>query len=176
LATDAHKTLNVPYDCGVSVVAYPEAVRAAMGVRGAYLLRHATEPDPFDTVPEMSRRARGVPVWAALRSLGRSGVAALVDRLVGNAQALAAGISQIDGTEVLNDVVYTQVCVSFGADSRTEAVARELIADGAVWMSGSRWRDRAVLRISVSNWSTDDQDVATSLDAVRRAVAAVDHK
>jgi glutamate/tyrosine decarboxylase-like PLP-dependent enzyme len=175
-ATDAHKTLNVPYDCGVSVVAYPEAVRAAMGVRGAYLLRHATEPDPFDTVPEMSRRARGVPVWAALRSLGRSGVAALVDRLVGNAQALAAGISQIDGTEVLNDVVYTQVCVSFGADSRTEAVARELIADGAVWMSGSRWRDRAVLRISVSNWSTDDQDVATSLDAVRRAVAAVDHK
>ena len=175
-ATDAHKTLNVPYDCGVSVVAYPEAVRAAMGVRGAYLLRHATEPDPFDTVPEMSRRARGVPVWAALRSLGRSGVAALVDRLVGNAQALAAGISQIDGTEVLNDVVYTQVCVSFGVDSRTEAVARELIADGAVWMSGSRWRDRAVLRISVSNWSTDDQDVATSLDAVRRAVAAVDHK
>jgi glutamate/tyrosine decarboxylase-like PLP-dependent enzyme len=175
-ATDAHKTLNVPYDCGVSVVVYPEAVRAAMGVRGAYLLRHATEPDPFDTVPEMSRRARGVPVWAALRSLGRSGVAALVDRLVGNAQALAAGISQIDGTEVLNDVVYTQVCVSFGSDSRTEAVARELIADGAVWMSGSRWRDRAVLRISVSNWSTDDQDVATSLAAVRRAVAAVDHK
>jgi hypothetical protein len=122
------------------------------------------------------RRARGVPVWAALRSLGRSGVAALVDRLVENAQALAAGISQIDGTEVLNDVVYTQVCGSFGADSRTEAVARELIADGAVWMSGSRWRDRAVLRISVSNRSTDDQDVATSLDAVPRAVAAVDHK
>ena len=175
-ATDAHKTLNVPYDCGVSVVAHPEAVRAAMGVRGAYLLRHATEPDPFDTVPEMSRRARGVTVWAALRSLGRSGVAALVDRLVENAQALAAGISQIDGAEVLNDVVYTQVCVSFGEDSRTEAVARELIADGAVWMSGSRWRDRAVLRISVSNWSTDDQDVATSLDAVRRAVEAVDHK
>jgi len=116
-ATDAHKTLNEPYDCGVSVVAYPEAVRAAMGVRGAYLLRHATEPDPFDTVPEMSRRARGVPVWAALRSLGRSGVAALVDRLVGNAQALAAGISHMDGTEVLNDVVCTQVCGSFGADS-----------------------------------------------------------
>jgi glutamate/tyrosine decarboxylase-like PLP-dependent enzyme len=116
-----------------------------------------------------------VPVWAALRSLGRSGVAALVDRLVGNAQALAAGISQIDTAEVLNDVVYT-VCVSFGDDSRTEAVARELIADGTVWMSGPRWRDRAVLRISVSNWSTDDQDVETSLDAVRRAVAAVGHK
>ena len=116
------------------------------------------------------------PVWAALRSVGLSGVAALVDRREGNARALAAGISQIDGTEVLNDVVYTQVCGSFGADSRTEAVFRELIAEGAVWMSGSRWRDRAVLRISVSNWSTDDQDVATSLDAVRRAVAAVDHK
>jgi len=109
-------------------------------------------------------------------SVGLSGVAALVDRREGNARALAAGISQIDGTEVLNDVVYTQVCGSFGADSRTEAVFRELIAEGAVWMSGSRWRDRAVLRISVSNWSTDDQDVATSLDAVRRAVAAVDHK
>ena len=175
-ATDAHKTLNVPYDCGVSIVAHPEAVRAAMGIRGAYLMRHATEPDPFDTVPEMSRRARGVPVWAALRSLGRSGVATLVDRLVENAQALAAGISQIDTAQVLNDVVYTQVCVSFGDDSRTEAVARELIADGAVWMSGSRWQGRAVLRISVSNWSTDDKDVATSLDAVRRAVAAVDHK
>jgi glutamate/tyrosine decarboxylase-like PLP-dependent enzyme len=176
-ATDAHKTLNVPYDCGVSVVAQPEAVRAAMGIRGAsYLMHHATEPDPFDVVPELSRRARGVPVWAALRSLGRSGVAALVDRLVGNAQALAAGISQIETAQVLNDVVYTQVCVSFGDDSRTEAVARELIADGTVWMSGSRWRDRAVLRISVSNWSTDDQDVETSLDAVRRAVAAVGHK
>ncbi len=175
-ATDAHKTLNVPYDCGVSVVAQPAAVRAAMGVRGAYLMQHATEPDPFDVVPEMSRRARGVPVWAALRSLGRSGVAGLVDGLVANAQALASGISQIDGAKVLNDVVYTQVCVSFGDDSRTEAVARQLIADGAVWMSGSRWRDGAVLRISVSNWSTDDEDVATSLAAVRRAVAAVDHK
>jgi hypothetical protein len=140
-----------------------------------YLLRHATEPDPFDTVPEMSRRP-GECRLGHVAVAGRSGVAALVDRLVGNAQALAAGISQIDGTEVLNDVVYTQVCVSFGSDSRTEAVARELIADGAVWMSGSRWRDRAVLRISVSNWSTDDQDVATSLAAVRRAVAAVDHK
>ena len=112
------------------------------------------------------------PVWAALRSVGLSGVAALVDRREGNARALAAGISQIDGTEVLN----TQVCGSFGADSRTEAVFRELIAEGAVWMSGSRWRDRAVLRISVSNWSTDDQDVATSLEDVPRAVAAVDHK
>ena len=117
-----------------------------------------------------------MPVWAALRSVGLSGVAALVDRREGNARALAAGISQIDGTEVLNDDVYTQVCGSFGADSRTKAVFRELIAEGAVWMSGSRWRDRAVLRISVSNWSTGDQDVATFLDAVRRAVAAVDHK
>ncbi len=175
-ATDAHKTLNVPYDCGVSVVAQPAAVRAAMGVRGAYLMHHGTEPDPFDVVPEMSRRARGVPVWAALRSLGRSGVAGLVDGLVANAQALASGISQIDGAKVLNDVVYTQVCVSFGDDSRTDAVTRQLIADGDVWMSGSRWRDGAVLRISVSNWSTDDEDVATSVAAVRRAVAAVDHK
>jgi glutamate/tyrosine decarboxylase-like PLP-dependent enzyme len=175
-ATDAHKTLNVPYDCGVSVVAHPSAVRAAMGIHGAYLLRHATEPDPFDVVPEMSRRARGVPVWAALRSLGRSGVAALVDGLAANAQALAAGIGQLSGAEVLNDVEYTQVCVSFGDDARTDAVTQRLIADGVVWMSGSRWRERTVLRISVSNWSTDAADVATSLDAVRRAVEAVDHR
>jgi glutamate/tyrosine decarboxylase-like PLP-dependent enzyme len=143
----------VPFQAGA------DAIRARLG--------ESLPEDPADGA---------CPVWAALGSVGRSGVAALVDRREGNARALAAGISQIDGTEVLNDVVYTQVCGSFGADSRTEAVFRELIAEGAVWMSGSRWRDRAVLRISVSNWSTDDQDVATSLDAVRRAVAAVDHK
>jgi glutamate/tyrosine decarboxylase-like PLP-dependent enzyme len=120
-------------------------------------------------VPELSRRARGVPVWAALRSLGRSGVAELVDRLAGNARALADGIATVDGAEVLNDVVFTQVCVVFGDDERTREVTRRVLEDGTAWMSGSHWRGRDVLRISVSNWSTDDADVAASIDAVRRA-------
>ncbi|CCH87145.1 putative amino acid decarboxylase, pyridoxal-dependent protein [Modestobacter italicus] len=172
-ATDAHKTLNVPYDCGVAVVRDPALMRAALGVRTSYLLS-SDVTDPVDVTVEMSRRARGVPVWAALRSLGQAGVAALVDRLVEHAQALARGLAGLDGAAVLNDVVYTQVCVSFGSDERTAAVTAAVISDGTVWMSGSRWAGRAVLRVSVSNWSTDAADVEASVDAVRRAVAAVD--
>jgi glutamate/tyrosine decarboxylase-like PLP-dependent enzyme len=168
-ATDAHKTLNVPYDCGIVAVARRRALRAAMGMRASYLVHAEGSPDPLDTVPELSRRARGVPVWAALRSLGRSGVAALVDGLAANARALAAGITAVPGAEVLNEVVFTQVCVAFGDDARTRAVTAALLADGATWMSGSRWRGRDVMRISVSNWSTDEADVATAVDAVARA-------
>jgi glutamate/tyrosine decarboxylase-like PLP-dependent enzyme len=173
-ATDAHKTLNVPYDCGIAIVADPAAMRSAMGVHASYLIADTSGPgDPLEKVPELSRRARGVPVWAALRSLGRSGVADLVDGLAGHARAIAAGLAAIDGAHVLNDVVYTQVCVAFGDDERTRAVTAALIADGTAWMSGSRWHDQDVLRVSVSNWSTDDEDVRRSVDAVRRAVAAV---
>jgi glutamate/tyrosine decarboxylase-like PLP-dependent enzyme len=170
-ATDAHKTLNVPYDCGISIVARPHAVRDAMGMQASYLV-HAEGPgDPLDKVPELSRRARGVPVWAALRSLGRSGVADLVEGLTARARAIAQGISAVDGAEVINDVAFTQVCATFGDDTRTKAVTDRLLADGTTWMSGSRWRDRVVLRVSVSNWSTDDQDVEASVEAVRRAAA-----
>jgi glutamate/tyrosine decarboxylase-like PLP-dependent enzyme len=169
-ATDAHKTLNVPYDCGV-VVARRGGLRAAMGMRASYLVHDTGRPDPLDTVPELSRRARGVPVWAALRSLGRSGVAELVDRLAANARAIAAGLAAIPGAEVLNDVVFTQVCAAFGDDERTRAVTAALLADGSTWMSGSRWRDRDVMRVSVCNWSTDDADTAAAVDAVRRAAA-----
>jgi glutamate/tyrosine decarboxylase-like PLP-dependent enzyme len=172
LATDAHKTLNVPYDCGICVVAHPAAVRDALGMRASYLVHSDGPGDPMERVPELSRRARGVPVWAALRSLGRSGVTDLVDRLVANARAIADGMGAIPGAEVLNDVVFTQVCVAFGDDERTRAVTAQLLADGTAWMSGSRWRGRDVLRVSVSNWSTDDDDVAMSVDAVRRAAAA----
>ena len=168
-ATDAHKTLNVPYDCGIVVVAHPDALRKAMGAQSSYLLRTEGPGDPLEKVPELSRRARGVPVWAALRSLGRSGVSDLVDLLAHNAGALAKGIADIDGAEIVNDVVFTQVCATFGDDSRTREVTARLLADGTAWMSGSRWRDRDVLRVSVSNWSTDDNDVAASVDAVRRA-------
>ncbi len=173
-ATDAHKTLNVPYDCGVAIVAEAPALRGAMGVHASYLIQDAAgRADPLETVPELSRRARGVPVWAALASLGRAGVAALVEGLVANARAIAAGLVAIEGVEVLNDVVYTQVCAAFGDDETTRAVAAALIADGTVWMSGSRWRGRDVVRVSVSNWSTDGEDVRRSVDAVARAVAAV---
>ena len=171
-ATDAHKTLNVPYDCGIAIVARPSAMRTAMGVHASYLIHAAdnTGPaDPLEKVPELSRRARGVPVWAALRSLGRTGIAALVEGFVEHAQAIADGVAAIDDAEVLNDVVFTQVCIAFGDDARTRAVTDALLADGTAWMSGSRWRGREVLRVSVSNWSTDDADVAASIQAVHRA-------
>lgn len=169
--TDAHKTLNVPYDCGIVVVAHPGALRRAMGTEASYLIRAEGPGDPLEKVPELSRRARGVPVWAALRSLGRSGVADLVDLLAHNARSIATGIADIDGAHVVNDVVFTQVCATFGDDQRTRQVTERLLADGTAWMSGSRWRGRDVLRVSVSNWTTDEHDVAASVDAVRRAAS-----
>jgi len=171
-ATDAHKTLNVPYDCGIAVVARPGALHAAMAMHASYLVQSEGPGDPLDKVPELSRRARGVPVWAALRSLGRTGVAEIVERFVQHARALAEGIASIDGAEILNEVAFTQVCASFGDDERTRSVTARLLADGTAWMSGSQWHDRDVLRVSVSNWSTDSDDVAASVAAVRRAALA----
>ncbi|MDP9027947.1 MAG: aminotransferase class V-fold PLP-dependent enzyme [Actinomycetota bacterium] len=174
-ATDAHKTLNVPYDCGVAIVTRADVLERVFGARPAYLIQADDGPsDPFARVPEFSRRARGVPVWAALRQLGRWGTIELVERLAANARALAAGIGALPGAEVLNDVVFTQVSLAFGSDERTRAVTRQLMAEGAVWMSGSKWRGRDILRISVSNWSTDESDVAEAIAAVARAVAFVD--
>jgi glutamate/tyrosine decarboxylase-like PLP-dependent enzyme len=170
-ATDAHKTLNVPYDCGLAIVAHPAAMRATFGVHASYLVADDGPGNPYDKVPELSRRARGIPLWAALRSLGSDGVASLVGGLAGRAQQLADGVAEIDGAEILNDVVYTQVSVGFGDDQRTREVTARLIADGTAWMSGSRWQGRDVLRISVSNWSTDDDDVRQSVAALRRAAA-----
>lgn len=171
-ATDAHKTLNAPYDCGVAVVADPTAMRSAFGLHAGYLVSDETgRGDPHEKVPELSRRARGISVWAVLRSLGRAGVADLVGGLAHRARQIADGIAQIEGVELFNDVVYTQVCVAIGDDERTRAVTARLIADGTAWMSGSRWHGRDVLRISVSNWSTDEEDVRKSVDAVRNAAA-----
>ncbi|TWD53681.1 glutamate/tyrosine decarboxylase-like PLP-dependent enzyme [Arthrobacter sp. AG367] len=172
--TDAHKTLNVPYDCGIAIVRDPSALRAAMGLHASYLVHDAEGPgDPFEKVPELSRRARGVPVWAALKSLGRDGVAAQVGGLASAATAIAEGMAALDGVEVLNDVGYTQVCLAFGDDDTTRAVTARIIEEGRVWMSGSRWRDRDILRVSVSNWHTSDDEVAIAVDAVRSALAAV---
>jgi glutamate/tyrosine decarboxylase-like PLP-dependent enzyme len=173
--TDAHKTLNVPYDCGVAIVSRPEVVRSVFGVHTSYLLNDDLGPgDPFDKVPEFSRRARGVPVWAALRSLGRSGVTTMVERFVEHAQEFARALRELPGVDVLNDVEFTQVCVSFGSDERTKDITERLLEDGITWMSGSRWSGRDVLRISVSNWTTDTDDLTDSLNAITRAIAASD--
>lgn len=169
--TDGHKTLNVPYDCGIAIVADRNALRAAMTMGAMDYFITDAAGDSCDTVPESSRRARAIPVWALLRSLGRQGVADLVDGFRRHAQAFASGIEAIDGAQVENDVVFSQVSVSFGSDERTQEVTARLMADGTAWMTGSRWRGKAVLRISVSNWSTTDEDVARSLAALRKAAA-----
>jgi glutamate/tyrosine decarboxylase-like PLP-dependent enzyme len=171
-ASDAHKTLNVPYDSGLAIVAKAEAMYAAMGVHAAYLIQDE-RPDPFSTVPEFSRRARGFPVWAALRSLGRRGVAEMVERFCRHARRFAAGLAELDGVRVVNDVVFTQVCVSFGTDEATREVATRLLRDGTAWMTPSTWHGQAVLRISVSNWRTTEEDVDRTLAAVRRVLAEV---
>jgi glutamate/tyrosine decarboxylase-like PLP-dependent enzyme len=171
-ASDAHKTLNVPYDSGLAIVAKAEVMYAAMGVHAAYLTQDE-RPDPFSTVPEFSRRARGFTVWAALRSLGRHGVAEMVERFCRHARRFAAGLAEMDGVRVVNDVVFTQVCVSFGADEVTREVAARLLKDGTAWMTPSTWHGQAVLRISVSNWRTTDEDVDRTLTAVRRVLSEV---
>lgn len=169
-ATDAHKTLNVPYDCGVAIVARPEALHAAFGVHASYLLTPMAGADPFEKVPEMSRRARGVPLLATLRWLGRDGVEALVTGLADNARTLADQLGALPGVSILNDVVFTQVCMAMGDDEATVAVGTRLLEQGRVLASPSRWHDRAVLRFSVSNWATDADEVRATVDAVRSAL------
>ncbi len=172
-ATDAHKWLNVPYDSGLAVVADPVAHRTALGVGAAYLIKVEGPTDPMDLVPEFSRRARGFAVWAALRSLGRTGVADLVERLCDRATRFAAGMAATPGAEVLNDVVLNQVLTRFdGSDDVTRDVARAVLADGTAYLSPTVFRGRAGLRCSVSNWGTTEDDVDVAVAAVHRALAA----
>ncbi|MDY0909266.1 pyridoxal phosphate-dependent decarboxylase family protein [Microbacterium sp. CFBP9034] len=172
-ATDAHKTLNVPYDCGVSIVRDEAAMAASLGAHAAYLPAVASISDPYDRVPELSRRARGVPVWAALRSLGRGGVVALVDGLAEAATGLADGFRGIPGLEVINDVVFTQVCLASADDAATAVLGEWLRDEGTVWASSSTWRGRTVVRFAVSNHQTDAAAVRRTVDAVARGAAAV---
>jgi glutamate/tyrosine decarboxylase-like PLP-dependent enzyme len=169
--TDAHKTLNVPYDCGVAIVRDPAWTRAIFGLHADYLI--AATDDPLERTPEFSRRARGFPVWAAVRSLGSDGVAALVDRLCGNARRLADGLAAVPGVEVLNDVVFTQVMVRFGDDARTVEVGRRLLADGTCVITPATWRGQAVQRCSMSSWATTFDDVDRSVDAIRRVLESI---
>ena len=172
-ATDAHKWLNVPYDCGLAFVAHPEAHRAAMAMTAEYLF---TDPsaarDQMDWTPEFSRRARGLPVYAALRSLGRSGVAELVERCCRHARRFAVELGQLPGCEIVNDVVLNQVLLRFESDEATRATLDAVQRSGEAWMSGTTWEGRFAIRISVSNWRTNDDDVSRTIAAFERALAA----
>jgi glutamate/tyrosine decarboxylase-like PLP-dependent enzyme len=170
-ATDGHKWLNVPYDCGIAAVADAPAHRAAMTSSSAYIPEHAEDiPWGFDWTPEFSRRARGVTVYAALRSLGRRGLAELVDRGCDHAQLMAALLDAADGVEILNDVVLNQVLVRFSDDDEaTNAAIEGVQRDGTCWLSGTTFKGRAAMRISVVGWQTTAEDIERSADAILEA-------
>ncbi len=164
-ATDFHKWLNVPYDSGLALVRDADALCAAMAVTAEYLPTDSPFRNPSDFVPELSRRARGVEVWAALQALGRSGVADMVDRNCRQARRFAEGL-QSAGYEVLNDVVLNQVLVAFGDAEQTHRVISGIQNDGTCWCGGTVWHGRTAMRISVSSWATTDEDVERSLAAI----------
>lgn len=169
-AVDMHKWLNCPYDCSVALTAHPDAHRAALSVAAAYL-PPSDHREPIEWNPEMSRRARAVPVWAALATLGREGAADLVDRCCAAARRFADGLAAVDGAEVLNDVVLNQVLVRFDDDdATTAAVIAALQADGTAWMGGTTWQGRTAMRISVSNWKTTPTHVDQTLTALTRCL------
>ena len=171
--TDAHKWLNVPYDSGLAFVRDAEALRAAMAVTAEYLPTSSPNRNPSDYTPELSRRARGVEVWAALRSLGRQGVTDLIERTCQHARRFAEGLSSA-GFQVLNEVVLNQVLVSFGDAEKTQKVITGIQSDGTCWCGGTVWQGKTAMRISVSSWATTDADVERSLEAIVRVAHAVD--
>lgn len=171
-ATDAHKWLNVPYDCGLAFVRHPENLRAAMAITAEYLPTEGPERNPSDYTPELSRRGRGVEVWAALMSLGRQGLADLIERNCRHARRFAEGLSAA-GFQILNEVVLNQVLVSFGDAETTNRVIAALQADGTCWCGGTVWQGKTAMRISVSSWATTTDDVEQSLAAMIRAAKSI---
>lgn len=173
-ATDAHKWLNTPYDCGIAIVRDAAAHRAAMTVSASYLVAATEYRDAIDWTPEWSRRARGYPVYAALRELGRDGVAAMIERCCYHAAALAHGIAALPGAELAGGPGLNQALIRFPApgggdadgDSRTDAVIAAVNATGEAFFSGATWHGRRVMRISVCNWRTTDDDIARTVAAV----------
>jgi glutamate/tyrosine decarboxylase-like PLP-dependent enzyme len=176
-ALDAHKWLNVPYDSGLVVVAHPAAHRASMSQTAAYLIRAEGEArDGMDYTPEASRRGRAVPVYAALRSLGRDGLEQLVDRCCHGARTIASRLSAEPGIEILNDVVLNQVLVRCRAADRrnvTPAVIARVQEAGVCWVGGTAWQEEPAMRISVSGWRTRDEDAARSADAIAAMLSEV---
>jgi glutamate/tyrosine decarboxylase-like PLP-dependent enzyme len=166
-ATDAHKWLNVPYDSGVAFVRDGNALRKSMAVSAEYLPTETANRNPSDYTPELSRRGRGVDIWAALRSLGRDGVSAMIEANCRQARRFGEGLSKA-GFTVLNDVVLNQVVVQFGDADRTRQVIRAIQEDGTMWAGETVWQGRVAMRISVSCWATTDADVEKSLAAIIR--------
>ena len=166
-ATDCHKWLNLPYDSGLAFSRDPEALRAAMAVTADYLPEAGPRRNPSDYTPELSRRARGVEAWAAVKSLGRAGVADLVERSCRHARRFAEGLRSA-GFQVLNEVILNQVLVSFGTPETTSRVVAGLQAEGTCWCGGTVWQGRTAMRISVSCWATTERDVEKSLEAMLR--------
>lgn len=166
-AADAHKWLNVPYDSGIALVRRPEDLLQAMHISGSYLLTQGPR-DAINFTPDSSRRARAIEIWAALATLGRSGLADLVRRNCRQAQTVAERLRR-GGVEILNEVVLNQVVVAFGDDERTKRVIAAIQQDGTCWCGGTRWRGREAMRISVSSWATRDEDIEVSIEAILRA-------
>jgi len=179
-ATDAHKWLNVPYDCGLVFTAHPEAHRATMSMDAAYLVRGEGQPrEPMDWTPESSRRARGFSVYAALRSMGRRGVADMIDRCCALARRFADRLREHPWIRIPNDVVLNQVLVhvvppSGAADEATAEVLRTVQDERVCWLGGTTWHGMHAMRISVSNWSTTERDIDRSADSILRAVRRLD--
>jgi len=164
-ATDAHKWLNVPYDCGLAFVRDHSALKAAMSISAEYLPTQSEFRNPSDFTPELSRRARGVEVWAALRSLGREGIAELIERNCAQARHFAERLSAA-GFEILNQVVLNQVLVSFGNTAKTARTIQAIQDEGTCWCGITVWQGRTAMRISVSSWATTDADVDRSIEAI----------
>lgn len=163
-ATDAHKWLNVPYDCGLAFVKDKQVLFEAMSATAAYLPETSMR-EPFQYVPEMSRQARGVPVWAALKTLGKKGLADLIEKNCRQAKRFAEGLQQA-GFSILNEVVLNQVLVSFGDAETTQKIIKQIQEDGTCWCGGTTWQGKSAMRISVSSWATTDEDVEKSLQAM----------
>jgi glutamate/tyrosine decarboxylase-like PLP-dependent enzyme len=170
-ATDAHKWLNVPYDSGLAFVRDAAALRGAMAISADYLPVGEAR-DPSDFTPELSRRARGVDVWAALRTLGRAGVADMIERCCAHARRFAREL-EAAGFEILNDVVLNQVLACHGDAATTLRLIAALQADGTCWCGATCWQGRTAMRISVCSWATTDDDVTRSLAAMRRVALAL---
>ena len=174
-ATDLHKWLNVPYDSGLALVRDTDALRAAMAITAEYLPTASPYRNPSDFTPELSRRARGVEVWAALRALGRQGVSELIERNCRQARRFGEGF-QDAGYKVLNEVVLNQVLVSFGDADMTNRIISDIQTDGTCWCGGTVWQGQTAMRISVSSWATTDADVEASLEAMLRIARAQDRR
>jgi glutamate/tyrosine decarboxylase-like PLP-dependent enzyme len=169
-ATDGHKWLNVPYDSGLAIVRDPRAMRETFTSRAAYLLMDDSNREPNEFVPDMSRRARGVEVWAAMLSLGKDGLAEMIEGCCRHATRFAEGLRDA-GFEVLNEVVINQVMVSFGEPEHTTRIVSEIQKEGTLWVGTTQWQGRTAMRISVSSWKTSDADVEKSLEAIIRVAS-----